>query len=166
VFDNGTPVSVDSGVYIHHIISTNKRKTDAAFISLCDTRGNVSEVKRPIETKPSSFLGGGDDNANLPTTYTTPDGLFNSGYWLGQNDTIGGLTELVHYRDTQRVVYALYDVEYEHSKANIDTREAMISVHGCSMHGPLASTTSATNTTSGKFVFFEAGTILNASTLF
>jgi len=168
VFEDGAPVVVSNGVYIHHIVSTVAGKKTEPFISQCDIKcNNISEsTLRPAPQNVSrGFLGAGDDNGDTPVTYTSPDGNFNAGFWLEKDDVVVGLTELVHSRNVERTVYVLYDVEFVDGLIGVNSQGTTIDVHGCGGggHGGMVSTEGFTNTTSGKFVLWKDGTILNAS---
>jgi hypothetical protein len=52
----------------------------------------------------------GEDNAL--TTYTSPDGKLNSGYYVAKNDFVISSGEVINYNDQEKKVYVVADIEY------------------------------------------------------
>lgn len=162
-FEDGTPADVSKGVYIHHILATNNKKKTEPFVSKCDTKGDVTAVKRP-NIASSGFVGGSDDNINEPTVYGTKDGSIEGGYWLSKGDTIGVWADLVNLDAKEKTVYVTYDLEFMPGHVGADAQGSLITVTGCGGKRIATPKDRAANTTSAKFRFFRNGYLVNGST--
>jgi hypothetical protein len=73
------------------------------------------------------FLGSVDEFKQL---YTTPDGKFDSGFYLGSNDRILLAAEVVNYRREPQPLYIQIDIEYEDGKPKQQAVTSISSVTG------------------------------------
>jgi hypothetical protein len=64
----------------------------------------------------SLFVGGSEDRYG--GYFTTPDGSFNSGYYIGQKDKLVLNGDLVNNSDETKTVYTLNEIEYIPGKVN------------------------------------------------
>jgi len=155
-FKDGSTANVAKGVYIHHVVSTDMTKTSKPFVNSCSGRS------AGFGALGSKFMGTGDDQANIPVWYTSPDGKHNGGYHLGAADTIVMNIDLVNANTQAKEVYLTVDYEYLPGKVGSDTRDVLLSATGCGEPSIKISTSGPTNTTSGKYTFVEDGTIVFA----
>jgi hypothetical protein len=68
------------------------------------------------------FIGSVDEFRQL---YTTPDGKFDSGFYLGNNDRILLAAEVVNYRREPQPLYIQIDIEYQDGQP---TQQAVTSI--------------------------------------
>jgi hypothetical protein len=161
-FEDGTQADVSKGVYIHHILSSNKRKMINPFVTRCDTQGDIKSVSRPAQVS-AGFAGVSDDNGNEPIVYGTKDGTIEGGYWLSKEDSIGAWADIVNLDTTEKKVYVTYELEYLPGHVGSDSQGTLISVTGCLARKINTPASGPANTTSGKFRFFSDGYLVNGS---
>lgn len=158
-FENGTKAGVDSGVYIHHIVTLDGSKKNNGFpFYLCrEQKGFLGTFPAP------GFLVSGNDEAS--NMFTTPDGTFNAGFQLGPQPKIAMQAELVNYRVEPQQVFVV--VEYEHVPTTATTSQvadsavSLFSVTGCSPPD-FHPTERVYNISSGNAVVPRTGFIVNA----
>jgi hypothetical protein len=122
VFEDGSPANVDSGVYNHHLIFVDTSKSVPGFIS-CDGKPNGGI---PI----SIFAGGSEDKGD--DFYTTKDGKFDSGYYIGKNDAINIAGDVVNYTNEQKTVFTVAEFEYiEGNSGFLDAALTIFNVGQC-----------------------------------
>lgn len=159
-YTDGTKADVSNGVYIHHVITSDQSKRQAAF-TRCISGGAASGIEDMLGV---GFVGAGDDNSNAPFLYTTKDGSFQSGFYLGPSDTLSARVALVNYNKVQKQVLLAYDLEYVPGNDGIDVKTSLMSAGLCGGGGTIKTSKSgATNTTSGEFAFKNPGYIISAS---
>jgi hypothetical protein len=122
VFEDGTRASIDSGVYLHHAIAldvaTDRKvasSTTESWVPFCSGFEKLisamsSQVKSPQDKEVSVFGFGAVDE--FKQMWTTPDGKFDSGYYLGLNDKMLFQAELINYNKEPKQVYLQIDAEY------------------------------------------------------
>lgn len=102
-------------------------KTSKGFATACP-----ADSKSPLAGKQTGgvnvFIGGAVDN--FTQMYTTPDGLFNSGYYIKQNQFMMQ-AEMINYRTDEQVVYVETDIEYVPGKQGSDSEQGVLSATGC-----------------------------------
>jgi hypothetical protein len=158
-FTDGTKADVSKGVYIHHVLTYDTSKKQPSFWS-CNADGTTSVS---MDGMGAGFVGAGDDNANAPFMYTSKDGAFKSGFYVGPQDSIIATVVLVNYNKEAKDVLVAYDLEYVPGKAGTDVQTSLISATQCGGGRRIAtSKTGATNTTSGKFYVKSSGTLIVA----
>jgi len=128
VYPNTQRADAASGVYLHHAIAFNeavKRKMKATvldgWIEGCIGAGGgiqgtlmpwvLSGIRSLTNNLESGILGFGAVD-EFTQKYTTADGKFNSGYYIGPNDKIMIQAEIVNYKTTPQEVYLQFDTEY------------------------------------------------------
>jgi hypothetical protein len=119
VFENGTRADLSSGVYLHHVVAMDVSKPVPTFVNGC---GSIASSFSP-------FLGGAVDG--FTQYYTTPDGKFNSGYYI-KDDTFIMQAELVNYRKEPQKVYIQMDIEYVPGKVGSDATQSTLAATECS----------------------------------
>jgi hypothetical protein len=85
----------------------------------------------PLSELGTEFIAHGEDGATGTTLYTSQDGKYNSGYFVGKNDKFLHWVDLVNYRSEAREVYVSYEIEYLEGKTGDDASAALMSVTGC-----------------------------------
>jgi hypothetical protein len=80
-YADGTKANVANGVYNHHVFYADTMKTQQPFLA-CSS--NKTGFAIPI----SIFL------SSAPFYFTTLDGKFNAGYYIGKNDMITSVIDL------------------------------------------------------------------------
>jgi hypothetical protein len=85
-------------------------------------------------TRPSLFTGGAEDKGD--SYYTTPDGSFNSGYYIGRDDKILSVAQVVNYANKTQKVFAKLEVEYIPGKIKdaLEVGIQSMSVTGCGLN--------------------------------
>jgi hypothetical protein len=58
----------------------------------------------------SIFMGTGEETGG--THFSTQDAMFNSGYFLGEQDKLMVTGEIINYGNETKKIYAVSDVEY------------------------------------------------------
>jgi hypothetical protein len=159
--EDGSRVDVAEGAYLHHLLIINVNKPRRSFYN-CE----VGDAP-PIKGVPSSyFLGSGVDNSEY--YFTTPDGSYNSGYYIGVADQFVMQAEIVNYNPKPQKWYIAADIEYTPGKpaGAEDVSVTDFNVVGCSGFidaGYYAPDGAAQwNKTSPKFILSQDGTILRA----
>jgi hypothetical protein len=128
-FENATKAGVDSGVYIHHIVTLDgsKRNPGMPFYLCQEQKGFLGTF--PL---PGFIVSGNDEASNM---FTTPDGTFNSGYRMTDDPKITMQAELVNYRQEKQQVYVVIDYEYVKTDTALvrpaDSAVSLFSVTGC-----------------------------------
>jgi hypothetical protein len=125
---DGSELGPAQGVYIHHVVSRDISKASALPVSKCKP-GTAPQP--PLVGLGSSFIAHGEDGASGTTLYTSQDGTYGSGFYVGENDKFLHWVDLVNYRSEARAVYVSYDIEYLDGKVGVDASASLMSVTGC-----------------------------------
>jgi hypothetical protein len=133
VFDDGTEAAVNNGVYVHHLGIMDLDYKGGSQLSACPGRDpNTPSPGRRSEG--ALFTGGAEDKGD--TYFTSGDGKFNSGFFVGKNDRIMGGAQVINYRDVTQKVHIQLELEYIEGKVPnaLEVSAQTISVTGCSMN--------------------------------
>jgi hypothetical protein len=103
MFPDGSKAEVPQGIYNHHQMFTDSAKSTPSF-STCE--GSTPRPAMPM----SLFMGGSEDKGDV--YYSTPDGLFDSGYYIGKDDMIVFGGDVVNYNLEQRTVFSVTEMEF------------------------------------------------------
>jgi hypothetical protein len=128
-FENGTKAGVDSGVYIHHIVTldASKKNSGMPFYLCNEQKGFLGQFPAP-----GFIISGNDEAANM---FTSPDGTFNAGYRLFKDPSIMMQAELVNYRIEKQQVYVVIDYEWVKTEVSAikpaESAVSLFSVTGC-----------------------------------
>jgi hypothetical protein len=159
--EDGSRVDIAEGAYLHHLLIININKSVRSFYN-CAIADDP-----PTKGSPSSyFLGSGVDDSEY--YFTTPDGKYNSGYYIGKTDQFMLQAEIVNYNPKPQKWYIAADVEYTPGKGVgvEDVSVTDFNVVTCSgfidagYHPPKGEAQYAK--TSPKFILSQDGTILRA----
>lgn len=137
VDEAGTRASIDSGVYLHHALAIDVA-TDRKVVStttndwtqFCEgfeimQSAMQSQIKNPQDTQIAVFSFGAVDE--FKQFWTTKDGKFDSGYYLGANDKILLQAEMTNLSKGPKEVYLQFDVEYLPGKVGSPATTTFIS---------------------------------------
>jgi hypothetical protein len=101
--DRMTPIDRNEGLYNHHIAFIDMSSLTPAVVSCGDGRA--------FATIPANvFMGGAADT--LGNRYTTSDGQFKSGFYLGKNAGVILMVDVVNYNDQPKNIYVVSEIEY------------------------------------------------------
>jgi hypothetical protein len=161
-FEDGTVAGPEKGVYIHHLYAFDVSKEGVVTSLPCDfetvnkTAAAAFDPMIPI----SPFAVQGEDNGDTAILYTTSDGKFDSGFYIGPNDKFLLNSDLVNYNADAKKVYITMDIEYVPGKTGLDAYPNLLSVVGCKIGEPKISKTGPAETLSRKFPVLVDGSIL------
>lgn len=127
VFENGSRADVERGVYLHHAISIDFDKQQQGWVTPCPKNGSVADTVTK-QSVGGIFIGGAVDD--FTQLYTTPDGKFQSGYYVGKND-FAMQAEMINYRKEEQKVYMQIDLEYVPGKQGGEAQQSVLSAVGC-----------------------------------
>ena len=147
VFENGTRADVANGVYLHHVISSLAGKTQPQWVSTCPMGAAASP---PAGMDLSKLIPGGLDLSKLDISklrggagfvggavdeftdlYTTPDGKFDSGYYVPPGVRASMSGEIINYLKEEQKVYIQFDLEFVPGHVGQEAVKAALSVEGC-----------------------------------
>jgi hypothetical protein len=158
MFEDGSEADPATGIYIHHVLTSNKQKKATPFLTNC---GSTRPLQRPGGK--AGFVGSSEDTGTAPYVYTTRDGKLNSGYHMSRTDKFSANAQLVNYNTVAKRVYITYDLEWVPGTVGSDTKSQLLSVTMCpNARNIKLSNTGPVATNSGAFTFLESGTILTA----
>lgn len=158
-FADGTPAGPASGVYIHHVLTSDITKGPSAFLTSCGgTRPGMSINGMGIG---SGFLGGGEDSGDLKVIYTRLDGTSDSGFWIGPDDSFLVNVALVNYNNEKKDVVLTYDTEWKAGLQGTDAKGMLIAVDSCRGARLKTSLDGPTTTNGGDFTVMEDGAIID-----
>jgi len=161
MFMNGTKADPSKGVYIHHVLTTDRTKRVASWLSACNSPSRAGSSISSLGSG-TGFVGTSEDAGDHPVMYTQRDGKSDAGYWVQKSDSFVATAELVNYNKEPQKVYLTYDLEWAPGKVGVNTKGMLISISQCMGKNIRTSTTGPTNSTSGKFTVLEDGKILAA----
>jgi hypothetical protein len=106
VLEDGKKADISSGLFLHHLLFFDVGKQYPSMAGCYDM---------PVRRFPLSlFMAGSEDIGE--GIFTTADGKFNSGYYVGQKDSIMMAGDVVNLRNETRYVYTKADIEYVEGK--------------------------------------------------
>jgi hypothetical protein len=128
-YADGTLATVANDVYNHHVqIFDIGKMTDQLF--QCG-KIDPSKPKKGMKIPGSYFGGSASDGA--PSIFNTPDGMFNSGYFLGKQSKVIMSAELINYAKESKDVFAVTEIDYlpGNTPGMMDTSVGIMSVNQC-----------------------------------
>jgi hypothetical protein len=148
------------GIYIHHILTSDKTKKETPWISNCgNPKSRVVNIAGLLGG--TAFVGTGEDSSAEGALYTTEDGTRDSGFHVGENDSFSAWAQLVNYNKEWRMVYVTYDLEWVPGKLGDDVQTATLTAT-CGSRSPAIKLNNngpaVTNSTS--FTFLADGKLL------
>ena len=109
--DKMKEISNERGLYNHHNVFFDLSGGFPSPISCGPSILDMFQLKVPINV----FMGGAADTTS--NFYTTPDGKFNSGYFLSNTSDVLQMIDIVNYNNEPRTVYTVSEMEYVPGKA-------------------------------------------------
>jgi hypothetical protein len=107
VYKDGTEIDVNTGLYNHHLLVIDISKSSPTLATCPSGSG--------VQPPGMSMLGGSSEDKG-GAFFSTKDGMFDSGYYIGKNDRIMMNGDIVNYTNEEKEVYALIDIQYLESK--------------------------------------------------
>jgi hypothetical protein len=125
VYEDGKDATIDNGVYLHHYGIFDMDKT---------TKRVSSCIGVLTPDRPSLFTGGVEDKGD--SFYTSPDGKFNSGFYVGPKDKMMSTAQVVNYSNKTKEVYARLEIEFVPGRVKdaLDVGIQSMSVTGCGIN--------------------------------
>jgi hypothetical protein len=124
VYEDGSDATIENGVYLHHY----------GVFDIDKTGKQLTVCTGLTPTRPSLFTGDSEDKGD--SLYTTPDGTFNSGYYIGRDDKMLSVAQVVNYANKTQKVFAKIEVEYIPGKIKdaLEVGIQSMSVTGCGLN--------------------------------
>jgi hypothetical protein len=104
--DKMKEISNENGLYNHHNVFFDLSGSFLPPISCGPSLLDIFKLKMPINV----FMEGAADTTS--NHYTTPDGKFNSGYYLSKKSDILQMIDIVNYNNEIRTVFTVSEMEY------------------------------------------------------
>jgi hypothetical protein len=123
--DKGERQNINTGIYLHHAIMMNMNKW-----ANCFGIGTMCGFRSP--TTPSLVILGLSDSSD--TIYTSPDGSFKAGNYLGPNNkTFQLMSDIVNYSPQPQNLWLAVEYEYLPGQAEgyMDAELQFVSVEIC-----------------------------------
>jgi hypothetical protein len=125
-FEDGKEANAGDGIYNHHTtFTTMDKQPPKPFV--------CSNGQKSKDTIPSiSTLTAVAEEGGL-SIFSTQDGSFNAGYYLGPNPKVQFGGEIINYTNTTRRVYIVTEFEYLEGrpKGSMDSGFVVLSVQHC-----------------------------------
>jgi hypothetical protein len=156
-FEDGKPATPATGVYMHHIITTNQQKRVSPFLSGCN-RGQTT----PFSLPGSGFLGSSEDKRDAIYYFANPNNtVVDSGYKLMKGEKFMSNVMLVNYNKEPKNIYVVYDNEWVTGETLPDTKGILLSISSCGK--PIAlSKEGPSHSKTGEWTFLEDGKVISA----
>jgi Stress up-regulated Nod 19 len=130
-YEDGTLATLANDVYNHHVqIFDIGKITDKLF--QC---GKIDPTRPSYGMKiPGSYFGGSASDG-APSIFNTPDGMFNSGYFLGKQSKVIMSAELINYAKESKNIYAVTEIDYlpGDTPGMMDTSVGIMTVNQCDL---------------------------------
>jgi hypothetical protein len=127
-FEDGSDAGPAQGLYIHHVVSRDISKKPTLPLSKC---GRGQTGNSPLGNLGSEFVVHGEDGAAGTILFTSKDGKYRSGFFVGPSDNFMHQIDLVNYKPETRDIYVAYDIEYIDGHVGADASAGLLSVTGC-----------------------------------
>lgn len=122
VYEDGASANVSNGIYNHHIAFQDASKKPTAMAA-CP--GAAAKSSIPL----SVFVATGEDGNNYNYAPNLPD--FDGGYYIGPNDALSAVAELINTTNEPKRIYARTEFNYVPGKKKLDVSSAVLSVTQC-----------------------------------
>lgn len=126
-YEDGTRADATNGVYSHHTFYMDTTKKWKSKWSCPGPSG---------KSYPQIYLNSVMNNQgadNSVTNYTSPDGKFNSGFYVSKSDLILSAGEVINNNDEPKKIYVIADIEYLPGKQPdfLDSSIQALFISGC-----------------------------------
>jgi hypothetical protein len=162
MFEDGTPATPASGIYIHHVLTTDVNKKTDPFLSACNAPTRAGFSVSSLRPGSTGFVGVGEDSGDHPVLYTTSDGSLDAGYHVKKGENFEANVVLVNYNKEPKNVLITYDLEWSPGLVGANTKGMLIAVNQCMGTRIKTSNAGPTTTKSGEFTFLEGGKLFAA----
>lgn len=121
VFEDGRDATINDGLYLHHWGLYDMDKTGKL----------IHDCWGLTPARPQLIVGGAEDKGD--NYFTSPDGMFNSGFYVGPDDRLMVTAEAVNYSNEPKDIYSLIEIEYVPGRipGAMDIGIQSFSVTGC-----------------------------------
>jgi hypothetical protein len=119
VHQDGTPATFgNSGLFSHHLVAVDWSKAfRVPTIAKCPTG-------KGVEPPGISFISGSAEDKG-GGIFSTMDGNYPSGYYIGPSDQVALFLDMVNYRNETRDIYSMTDITYIEGKPKGTTEAAV-----------------------------------------
>lgn len=148
-----------TGIYIHHILTSDITKKEKAWISNCGSK-TMPALNIAGLLGGTAFVGTGEDSSADGAVYTTEDGARDSGFHIGEKDGFSAWAQLVNYNKNDVAVYVTYDLEWVPGKLGDDVKTATLTATCGGSPMIKLSNAGPTTTNSTAFTFLQDGQLL------
>jgi hypothetical protein len=111
-------------------MTTGKKQT--SWVTQCPSNDTKSAINSIIESSGiggGSFIGGAVDS--FVDYFTTPDGRFDSGYYMPKGSKLFMSGEVINYLKLEQKVFVRLDLEWVPGKQGTDAIKTALNVEGC-----------------------------------
>jgi hypothetical protein len=108
--DKMKEISNENGLYNHHNVFFDLAGRFAPPITCGPSLLDMFNLKAPFNI----FMGGAADTTS--NHYTSPDGRFNSGYYISNESDILQMIDIINYNPEPRTVFTVSEMEYVDGK--------------------------------------------------
>jgi len=124
-YEDGKVADLSSGVYKHHVTFRTAVKKVPMFAT-CPGQSASSD-----NLPPTILIGLSEEKGD--SAFSTPDGMFNSGYYLSKSETFRMTGEIINYTNDTKVVYSVSELEYIPGRpaGSLDVVTQVLSVNQC-----------------------------------
>jgi hypothetical protein len=102
VLKDGQQANIHNGLFSHHLLVIDMSKRTPTVASCPNGK--------PVQEQYSVISGSAEDKGGA--FYSTSDGEFNSGYYIGKDDKVILQGDVVNYNNETQEVYHLFDIQY------------------------------------------------------
>ena len=134
VYANGERADIDTGIYNHHVVTSDVNK-QSSRIAGCPNKDTTTTSSRA--TRIGSLIVGQGEDASTEL-FTTKDGKFDSGFYIGASDRIFQFSEIVNYSNVTRSVFVETELEFVPGKPKgwMDASISAFNVNACDSSMP------------------------------
>jgi len=117
--ENLKRVDIADGLYNHHNVFLDMTRKPPTLLGCSGKPASTSQMGVTV------LMGGAtEDTANI---YTSLDGKYNSGYYIGKNQRMVNWVDVVNYSNQERTVYTISELEYVPGKVkNVKTTHNVV----------------------------------------
>src|ERR1700760_1614142 len=135
VYEDDSPANIGNGVYNQRVafINSNKKLREPFICG----GPEAALIAKPMVSFLSTPMGVAENNGE--SHYSTPDGMFNSGYYFAPDTKLFFMREIVNHGNVTKRIYTVVDMYYIHGKApsQLDSHTVLFDVRKCDEGSPL-----------------------------
>jgi len=148
--EDGSEAHPTNGVYIHHFVSYDSRKSSSSPIMGCD--GGFPGMGAP-------FIDRGEDSGKTDTTFTPLHGTSEAGYHMNSGSIVVQY-DMVNYAPTTKKIYVNLEYEYKNGQKGKDAGHTLKSVTCSGAIPPRVDQSGPVTTTSMPMLVTSDATII------